>query len=79
MEEKEGIGPAYRSGKETGGLKILFQDESGKDTAYIWMRGSKTEPVFRILADVEGESPKFEAWLLDWQRKLIQKADMYEN
>ncbi|MDR0323685.1 MAG: phosphatidylglycerol lysyltransferase [Treponema sp.] len=36
-----------------GGFKICFFDEKGKEIAYIWMRGSATEPVFRIMADVD--------------------------
>jgi phosphoglucomutase len=39
---------------ETGGLKIVFTGSSGRETAFVWMRGSKTEPVFRIMADAEG-------------------------
>ena len=38
----------------TGGLKILFSRDAGADEAFIWMRGSGTEPVFRIMADVAG-------------------------
>ncbi|MDR0527854.1 MAG: phosphatidylglycerol lysyltransferase [Spirochaetaceae bacterium] len=36
-----------------GGLKINFCDEQGTSRAALWMRGSATEPVFRIMADVE--------------------------
>jgi phosphoglucomutase len=58
-----------------GGLKILFFDGTGTDTAYIWMRGSATEPVFRIMADAEGDDARVERFLLDWQRKMIMEAD----
>ena len=71
----EGMGSRYRSGKENGGLKILFHDNAGKDQAFIWMRGSKTEPVFRILADVRGRYPEIEKYLLEWQTSMIRKAD----
>jgi len=74
-EEKEGLGPAYRSGAETGGLKILFQDKEGNDSAYIWMRGSGTEPVFRIMADSAMEISGREAYLLSWLRSMVEKAD----
>jgi len=66
-----------------GGLKILFLNSEGRGTAYIWMRGSATEPVFRIMADVDFAT-KFpiqsadnhpERYLLDWQRKMIMEAD----
>jgi phosphoglucomutase len=62
-----------------GGLKILFfgDEKSAKagEIAYIWMRGSATEPVFRIMADVSGDDASIEQWLLDWQRCMIMKAD----
>ncbi len=58
-----------------GGLKILFKDESEKSIAYIWMRGSGTEPVFRVMCDVKGNKPKEEANLLEWHSKMIAEAD----
>jgi len=58
-----------------GGLKILFSDSMKNEAAYIWMRGSATEPVFRIMADVSGSRPEAERFLLDWQREMITKAD----
>jgi len=58
-----------------GGLKVLFFDGEGTETAYIWMRGSHTEPVFRIMADVAGTDAGLERFLLDWQRKMIMIAD----
>lgn len=61
------------SGK--GGLKILFKDAEGKGTAFIWMRGSGTEPVFRILCDVRGNNKQMEEALLAWETELLAKAD----
>ena len=61
------------SGK--GGLKILFKDSTGQPSAYIWMRGSGTEPVFRILCDVKGNRPDMESSLLEWETELLLKAD----
>ena len=61
------------SGK--GGLKILFKDSAGQPSAYIWMRGSGTEPVFRILCDVKGNRPDMESSLLEWETELLLKAD----
>ena len=58
-----------------GGLKILFSDDKGMKKAYIWMRGSATEPVFRIMADIEGLDQNAHRFLLDWQRKMIMEAD----
>ncbi len=73
--ETNGFGSEYRSGLETGGLKIIFSDTNGKDTDFIWMRGSGTEPVFRILADCSGSDNKREIWLLNWHRSMIERAD----
>lgn len=61
------------SGK--GGLRILFKDAEGRARAFVWMRGSGTEPVFRVMADVEGSRVEDEAWLLGWHRGLVLAAD----
>jgi phosphoglucomutase len=73
-EQKNGTGAAYRSGAETGGLKVLFLDGDGKATDCIWMRGSGTEPVFRILADCQGTDAERERYFLDWHRSMIEAA-----
>lgn len=61
------------SGK--GGLKILFKDKDSNPIAFIWMRGSGTEPVFRIMCDVKGDNPQMEKELLEWETEMISKAD----
>jgi phosphoglucomutase len=70
-----GMGEASRSGAQRGGLKIEFVDTAGEVVAYVWMRGSGTEPVFRILADVAGSDLSLEDYLLTWQREMITHAD----
>ena len=72
--ERQGVGPAFRSGRQTGGLKIVLRDARGKPAACLWMRGSGTEPVFRILVEVKGTNPAGEAELLDWWAGLVKKA-----
>ena len=62
-----------KSGK--GGLKIKFYDRNSKPVAFIWMRGSGTEPVFRILCDVRGNNPELEHRLLEWETEMLLKAD----
>ncbi|MDR0552169.1 MAG: phosphatidylglycerol lysyltransferase [Spirochaetaceae bacterium] len=57
-----------------GGLKIIFYNEAGADSA-IWMRGSGTEPVFRIMADIKGSDAGYEAELLKWQHDMTSLAD----
>ena len=61
------------SGK--GGLKIIFKDDAGAPLAFIWMRGSGTEPVFRVMCDVRGDNTEEEKELLAWETELIGKAD----
>ena len=58
-----------------GGLKVLFKDKNDSPLAFIWMRGSGTEPVFRIMCDVKGKNADEEKALLEWETELIKKAD----
>ena len=74
-ESCEGVGAEARKAGVKGGLKILFSNKEGKDIAFIWMRGSGTEPVFRILADIESGSPDDERYLIQWQHHLVEEAD----
>jgi len=75
IHSRPGVGPRFRSGTERGGLKILFRNEASEAVAFIWMRGSGTEPVFRVLADVKGENREAEEFLVNWQRDMISLAD----
>ena len=74
-ESHEGVGAEARKTGVKGGLKILFSNREGKDIAFIWMRGSGTEPVFRILADIESSNPEDERYLIQWQHHLVEEAD----
>ncbi|MDR1238558.1 MAG: phosphatidylglycerol lysyltransferase [Treponema sp.] len=76
MEERRGISSFGEAGR--GGLKISFLKSSGHPAAFIWMRGSATEPVFRIMADVEGSDKRLERSLIEWQRRLVAEADNKE-
>lgn len=60
---------------QKGGLKILFYDEKKLPIAFIWMRGSGTEPVFRIMCDVKGQKPQVEKDLLAWETSMLTEAD----
>ena len=73
-KETTGISDFSISGR--GGLKILFKDENKKNAAYIWMRGSGTEPVFRILCDVKGNNPQMEDELLEWETSMLKSVDL---
>jgi len=68
------IGYGNRSGEEDGGFKILFQDINEHPVGFIWMRKSRTEPVFRIMADILGDKED-ERFLLNWHRNIIEEAD----
>ncbi|HOV94235.1 MAG TPA: phosphatidylglycerol lysyltransferase [Spirochaetales bacterium] len=75
--EKDVSSDFAQAGK--GGLRIVFSGTtvfSGrKDIAFLWMRGSGTEPVLRIMADIAGGSAEDEAYLLDWQTWMVKEAD----
>jgi len=78
MEERKDIGDFGEAGK--GGLKICFYNANGKAAsaaaiASIWMRGSATEPVFRVIADAEGSDRRLEHDLIEWQRRMTMEAD----
>jgi phosphoglucomutase len=72
-EEKPLEGEFDQSG--TGGIKILLENQDGAVIAFLWMRGSGTEPVFRIMADVRGGNPAMEEHLLQWHTTLVRQAD----
>jgi len=71
----EGTGPHTRTGKATGGFKIILKDSDGNNSAYLWMRGSGTEPVFRVLVDSKSASSEKEEFLLNWHTAMIKEAD----
>lgn len=71
--QTEGLTDFGISGK--GGLKIQFLDTEKKPIAYIWMRGSGTEPVFRILCDARGSNIEVERMLLSWLTAMVLEAD----
>ncbi len=58
-----------------GGLKILLKNNRMENLAFIWMRGSGTEPVFRIMCDVKGNNPEMEKALLSWETEMLLEAD----
>jgi phosphoglucomutase len=71
--ERELTGQFGDSG--SGGLKILFSDEAEAPAGFLWMRGSGTEPVFRVMADMRGNDPAVESLLLDRHAAMVREAD----
>ncbi|HWP67722.1 MAG TPA: phosphoglucomutase, partial [Rectinemataceae bacterium] len=59
----------------SGGLRIVFFGSDGVAKAFMWMRGSGTEPVFRIMADVEGGGSADEEFFLSWHTAMVRAAD----
>ncbi|HZJ88037.1 MAG TPA: phosphoglucomutase [Sphaerochaeta sp.] len=70
-----GLGPEYRSEPYTGGFKVLLLDSNQRPKAFMWMRGSKTEPVYRLMVDVLGSDLKLYTYLLAWHHSLVEQAD----
>ncbi|MDR1363239.1 MAG: phosphatidylglycerol lysyltransferase [Spirochaetaceae bacterium] len=71
-EERRGIKNFGEAGR--GGLRIYFSNKNHIEFASLWMRGSGTEPVFRVMADVEGMNPHIEKEFLAWHRGMVQEA-----
>jgi phosphoglucomutase len=72
-KERRGITRFGEAGR--GGLKVHFLNAGGLAVAAIWMRGSATEPVFRVMADAEGRDREFERDLINWQRGMVGRSD----
>lgn len=68
-------GAGNRSGNQRGGFKVELLTETGEPKGFLWMRGSKTEPAFRIMADLETDREEDEWELLDWHAALVREAD----
>jgi phosphoglucomutase len=72
-KETRNVSDFSKSG--TGGLKIIFFNSDKKPAAFIWMRGSGTESVFRIMCDVKGADDEEEKELLLWETNMLIEAD----
>lgn len=72
---KETRGVTDFSLSKKGGLKVIFKNNRMENLAFIWMRGSGTEPVFRIMCDVKGRKPELEKALLSWETEMLLAAD----
>ncbi|PIE97606.1 MAG: phosphoglucomutase [Treponema sp.] len=73
VKQIEGLDDFSLSGR--GGLKIQFYDKGNAPVGFIWMRGSGTEPVFRVMADIKGDNIEAETELVLWQGKMVAEAD----
>jgi len=75
INEFRGMGKNFRTGRERGGFKILFKNADGKSQAFLWMRGSGTEAVFRVAVDVKGNDKNVDQEFLNWHRAIVMEAD----
>lgn len=66
-------GPGGRPAPGKGGLQIFLLNEQEERMGFLWMRGSGTEPVFRVVVDWSGEPSEYEE-LLKLHRDLITKS-----
>lgn len=69
-----GAGSRDPEGDGTGGFAVWFFDASDRPFAFTWMRGSRTEPVFRTLADLRGGSEAGCEALLEWFQTCVRQA-----
>jgi len=72
--EKRGLTDFGEAGR--GGLKIEFSNLAGEAAAFIWMRGSGTEAVFRLMADAVGPDNDLERTLIEWQSHMTLESDI---
>lgn len=72
---RPGRGNRDKNGAQRGGLKVILKGSENTPAAYLWMRGSGTEPVFRVLVDIKGDRPEMESFLLERHREMIREAD----
>lgn len=71
--ERELSGSFGESG--SGGLKLALSDAAGRTAGFLWMRGSGTEPVFRVMADARDDDGAIESLLLDKHATMVREAD----
>ncbi|MCD2320416.1 phosphoglucomutase [Borreliella burgdorferi] len=67
-----------RTGDSSGGLKVLLKTNK-EIVATLWMRISKTEPVTRVLSEVIYAKRNILFKLLEFNKKLIKKANLPNN
>jgi phosphomannomutase len=78
VENHEGIethtGPGNRSGDQSGGLRVVLLDNQQQAIGFLWMRGSRTEPIFRVIVDIAGDQLELHDRLIQWHRQLLTES-----
>lgn len=75
MNCNSGIGEEFRTLPYRGGHKVIFKDQRDNNIAFMWMRGSGTEAIFRIAVDVKGDNIELYSYLLHLHKSLLKKAE----
>jgi phosphoglucomutase len=68
------LGVGNRTGEQSGGLRLVFYNKANEPQGFMWFRGSKTEPVLRLMVDIKGNVPLYEEQLRNFLRALLSKA-----
>lgn len=71
-----GMGEEFRNSPYKGGLKIIFKNINNEPIAFVWMRGSGTEPIFRILIDCKSTYNNLYDYLVKMHINLLKLADV---
>lgn len=66
-------GPGGRPAPGKGGLQVFLLNAESQPKGFLWMRGSGTEPVFRVVVDWDGEPCDY-LELLRLHRDLISQS-----
>ncbi|MFP4509066.1 MAG: hypothetical protein ACLFNQ_02955 [Spirochaetaceae bacterium] len=74
---REGAGNRDPNGNQSGGLSVHLLDSSGTARAFMWMRGSRTEPVLRLIVDMEGADDLAYSQLMTTQAHMVARASQY--
>lgn len=75
-KEEIGLGCSHRPTQSQGGYKVILYGEDNSYKASLWFSKSRTEPVMRVLVDVQGDNIQLHDKLLSWQRSLVERADI---
>lgn len=60
--------------KGSGGVRVMLYQENQHPIGFFWLRASKTEPVVRLLVDIEHHSSAIYQWLYRYHHGLLVYA-----
>lgn len=67
-------GVPFEKEEASGGLKIILLDNNRETLGSLWIRKSKTEPVFRVLVDLKKGTKEQEEPLREWVKTLLIRS-----